>query len=129
MAKNKRHRAVIHSPDYNKGAYWEIESQDDVKETEMYELPIIIVRISKKVEKQWVLRHEKDGLDEYRISFFLKLQYELNNYERTPEQLLLFNMRFQKRGGQPMKADLWVREGKIDNLVELILIRAHAEPI
>jgi len=92
-------------------------------------LPVIMVRIPKKVEKQWVLRHERDGLDEYGISVFLKLHYGLQNYERTPEQLLLFTMRFQKRGGQPMKADLWVRERKTDGLVELILIRAHAEPL
>jgi len=38
-------------------------------------------------------------------------------------------MHFQKRGGQPMKADLWVREKKIDDLVELILIRGYAEPL
>lgn len=64
----------------------------------------------------------------------LKKAYEwilacIQNYERTPEQLLLFTMRFQKRGGQPMKADLWVRERKTDGLVELILIRAHAGPL
>jgi len=88
-----------------------------------------MVRIPKKIEKQWILRHEKDGLDEYGLSVFLRLQYGLKNYEITPEKLLLFTLRFQKRGGQPMKASLWVREGKIDNLVELILIRAHAEPI
>ena len=92
-------------------------------------MPVIMVRIPKKVEKQWVLRHEKDGLDEYGISVFLKLEYGLQNFERMPDQLLLFSMRFQKRGGQPMKADLWVRERKVDNFVELILIRAHAEPL
>jgi hypothetical protein len=92
-------------------------------------LPLIVVRIPKRVEKQWVLRHERDGLDEYRISVFLKLHYGLRHYERTLENLLLFTMHFQKRGGQPMKADLWVREKKIDDLVELILIRGHAEPL
>jgi hypothetical protein len=95
----------------------------------MGDLSVIMVRIPKKVEKQWVLRHEKDGLDEYGISVFLKLEYGLQNFERMPDQLLLFSMRFQKRGGQPMKSDLWVRERKVDNLVELILIRAHAEPL
>ena len=88
-----------------------------------------MVRIPKKVERQWVLRHERDGLDEYGISVFLKLQYELEHYERTAEQLLLFVMNFQKRGGQPMQAELWVRERKIDDLVELILIRVHAKPL
>lgn len=90
-------------------------------------MPLIIVRVPKKIAKQWILRHERDGLDEYKISIFLKLEYELKNYERTPEHLLLFTMYFQKREGQPMKANLWVREGKINDLVELILIRAHAE--
>jgi hypothetical protein len=42
-------------------------------------LPLIIVRIPKRVEKQWVLRHERDGLDEYRISVFLKLHYGLQH--------------------------------------------------
>ena len=92
-------------------------------------MPLVMVRIPKKVERQWVLRHERDGLDEYGISVFLKLQYELQHYEKTTEQLLLFEMNFQKRGGQPMQAELWVRERKIDDLVELILIRAHAKPL
>lgn len=92
-------------------------------------MPLVIVMIPKKIAKQWVLRHEKDGLDEYNLPIFLKLQYELKNYELTPERLLLFTLRFQKRGGQPMKADLWVRERKINDVVELILIRAHAEPL
>ena len=92
-------------------------------------MPLVMVRIPKKVERQWVLRHERDGLDEYGISVFLKLQYELQHYERTADQLLLFVMNFQKRGGQPMQAEMWVRERKIDDLVELILIRAHAKPL
>lgn len=92
-------------------------------------MPLIMVRIPKRIAKQWVLKHERDGLDEYNISIFLKLQYELGNYHSTPEGLLLFTMRFQKRGGQPMKAILWVRERKINDVVELILIRAHAEPL
>jgi hypothetical protein len=92
-------------------------------------LPLVIVRIPKKIERQWVLRHERDGLDEYGISVFLKLQYELQHYERTADQLLLFVMNFQKHGGQPMQAELWVRERKIDDLAELILIRAHVKPL
>ncbi|MBC7130834.1 hypothetical protein H5T51_06420 [Candidatus Bathyarchaeota archaeon] len=90
-------------------------------------MPLVMVRIPKKIAKKWVLKHKKDGIDEYNISIFLKLQYELQNFELTPENLLLFTMRFQKRGGQPMKASLWVRERKINHVVELILIRAHAE--
>jgi uncharacterized protein YciU (UPF0263 family) len=92
-------------------------------------MTLIIVRIPRRIAKRWVSRHEKDGLDEYKISIFLKLQYELRNFELTPENLILFTMRFQKRGGQPMKADLWVRERKVNDVVELILIRAHAEQL
>jgi len=91
--------------------------------------PLIIVRIPKRIAKQWILKHKKDGLDEYNISIFLKLQYELGNYDLTLEGLLLFTMRFQKRGSQPMKASFWVREKKINDVVELILIRAHAEQL
>jgi hypothetical protein len=90
-------------------------------------LPLVIVRIPKRIAKQWISRHERDGLDEYKLSVFLKLHYELQHYERTQENLLLFTMHFQKRGGQPMKANLWVRERKINDLIELILIRGHAE--
>lgn len=90
-------------------------------------MPLIMVRVPKKIAKHWVLKHEKDGLDEYKISIFLKLQYELQNYELTLDNLLLFIMHFQKRGGQPMKASFWVRERKTNDIVELI--RAHAEPL
>jgi hypothetical protein len=92
-------------------------------------LTLVIVRIPRKVERQWVLRHEKDGLDETGISVFLKLQYELQHYEKTAEELLLFVMNFQKRGGQPMQAELWVRERKFEDIVELILIRAHVKSL
>jgi hypothetical protein len=55
----------------------------------MGDLSVIMVRIPKKVEKQWVLRHEKDGLDEYGISVFLKLEYGLQNFERMPDQFII----------------------------------------
>ena len=68
-------------------------------------------------------------MDEYGLSIFLKLQYELGHHERMADQLLVFEMNFQKHGGQAMKAELGVRERKTDDMVELILIRAHAEPL
>jgi hypothetical protein len=34
----------------------------------MREMPLVMVRIPKRIARQWVLRHEKDGLDEYKIS-------------------------------------------------------------
>jgi len=90
---------------------------------------LIIVRIPKRVARRWVARHEKDGLDEPKLIMFIRAQYEFGNYERTEEGLLLFVMRFQRRGGKPMKAELWVRERKVNELVELILVRGHVEPI
>ena len=90
---------------------------------------MIIVRIPKRLARRWVAKHERDGLDEYKIALFIRVQYELGNYEQTEEGLLLFTLRFQKRGGRPMRALLWVRERKLNELVELILVRGHAEPL
>jgi len=42
---------------------------------------------------------KKTGLTNIKISTFLKFHYELQNYEHTPESLLLFNMHFQKQEG------------------------------
>ena len=33
------------------------------------------------------------------------------------------------RGGQPMKTSLWVRKRKINDLIELILVRGHVEQL
>jgi len=51
-------------------------------------------------------------------------QYLLGSYERSNEDELLFKFRFQKKGGQEMSADLWVREKKInDEIIESIVFR------
>ena len=92
--------------------------------------PLIIVRIPKKLEQHWIAKHEKDGLDEWRLTAFLKSQYLLGSYERSNEDELLFKFRFQKKGGQAMRADLWVKEKKInDKIIELIVFRGHATPL
>ncbi|MDH5451284.1 MAG: hypothetical protein OEX77_10390 [Candidatus Bathyarchaeota archaeon] len=58
-----------------------------------------------------------------RISSTLESQYLLGSYERSNEDELL-KFRLQKKGGQEMRADLWVREKKInDEIIELIVFR------
>jgi len=94
------------------------------------ERPLLIVRISKKLKQRWVAKHEKNGLDEWRLASFVRSQYSLSGYERLSEDTLLFRFRFQKRGGQPMRAMLWVREKKINaGVIELIMFRGHVEPL
>lgn len=91
---------------------------------------MIIVRISKKLKQRWIAKHEKNGLDEWRLASFVKSQYALHGYNRLNVDLILFRFRFQKRGGQPMRASLWVREKKINGgIIELIMFRGHVEPI
>ena len=90
---------------------------------------LVIVRIPKRLAKTWITKHERDGIDEYKLSIFLEVQYMLGNYERVQENLLLFIMRFQKPRGKPMKAKLWVRIRKINSITELILVRGHVEAI
>jgi len=92
--------------------------------------PLVIVRISKRLTQHWIAKHEKDGLDEWRLASFVKSQYALHSYDRLSVDVLLFRFRFMKRGGQAMKASLWVREKRInDAITELIMFRGHAEPI
>jgi len=92
--------------------------------------PLVIVRISKKLKQHWIAKHEKNGLDEWRLASFVKSQYSLFSYKRLGENLLLFKFRFQKKDRQPMKATLWVREKKINGgIIELIMFRGHVEPV
>jgi hypothetical protein len=87
-----------------------------------------LVRIPKRVKKHWVDKHEKDGLSEWKLSAFIKTQYLLGFYEQEEDQLI-FRMRFQKRGGQPMRAILWVRKKELNGIVELILFKGHVESL
>lgn len=94
------------------------------------ERSLVIVRISKKLKKHWIAKHEKNGLDEWRLASFVKSQYFLRGYDRLSGDMLLFKFRFQKKGGHPMRATLWVREKKINGgIVELIMFRGHVEPL
>ncbi|MFQ6074701.1 MAG: hypothetical protein ACE5Z5_01010 [Candidatus Bathyarchaeia archaeon] len=89
----------------------------------------IIVRVPERIARRWVAKHEKDGISEGKLSTFIRVEYSLQLYDRANEDLFLFTMRFQKRSGQPMRASLFVRERKHNNVVELILIRGHIQPI
>jgi len=97
---------------------------------------MIIVRISKRLARRWVAKHERDGLDEYKIALFIRVQYELDNYEQTEEGLLLFTLRFQKRGDRPMRAmtayamyvdHLLIAEEPLKELEERALAKGEVE--
>ena len=90
---------------------------------------MIVVRTGRKLVRTWVARHEKDGLDEWKISTFVKSQYILGGYEREDEDVAVFRFRFQKRGGAVMRATLWVRERRHKGIVELVVYRGHVEPV
>lgn len=87
-----------------------------------------IVRIPKRLKKHWVDKHEKNGINEWKLISFIKTQYMLELYEQE-EDVLIFKMRFQKRGGQPMRATLWDRKKEFNGIVELILFKGHVEPL
>ncbi len=90
----------------------------------------VIVRIPKRLVKRWVAKHERDGLDEWRLAYFVRDQYLLDSYERAGDDLLVFRLRFQRRHGRPLRATLWVRERKLSlEVTELILFRGHVAPI
>ena len=65
---------------------------------------LVIVRVSKKLGKSWVARHEKDGLDEWKIATFVRSQYMLGSFERTESDVLKFRFRFRK------EEDSWCRQ-------------------
>ncbi len=75
------------------------------------------------------LLHIKDGLDEYKLEFFIETNYTLGSYDDLGDNLLLFALRFKKKSGQSMKAALWVRKRGLDDFVELILIKGHVEEV
>ncbi len=84
--------------------------------------------MAKKLGKAWVARHERDGLDEWNISAFVRSQYLLGSFERSEPGVAVFQLRFQKRG-VVMKATLWARERRHNDIVELVIYKGHAEPV
>lgn len=89
----------------------------------------VIVRIGKKLGKSWVARHERDGLDEWKILAFVKSQYVLASFERIESDIAVFRFRFRKGGGNLMQATLWARERKEYNITELVVYKGHVEPV
>ncbi len=85
--------------------------------------------MAKKLGKSWVAKHEKDGLDEWKISAFIRSQYLLGGFERVESDVAVFRLRFQKREGTVMKATLWARERKHNGIVELVVYKGHAEQV
>ena len=90
---------------------------------------LVIVRVSKKLGKSWVARHEKDGLDEWKIATFVRSQYMLGSFERTESDVLMFRFRFRKGGGKLVQATLWARERKQYRIVELVVYKGHVGPV
>ncbi len=50
-------------------------------------MPFVIVRVPRKLARTWVARHEKDGLDEWKISTFIRSQYLLGSFERAEPEV------------------------------------------
>jgi len=90
---------------------------------------LVIVRVAKKLGKSWVARHEKDGLDEWKIATFVRSQYMLGSFERTEPDIAMFRFRFRKGGGHLVQATLWARERKQDGISELVIYKGHVEPV
>ena len=85
--------------------------------------------MAKKLGRTWVAKHERDGLDEWKISTFVRSQYVQGSFERVERDVAVFRLRFQKRGGTVMEATLWARERRQSAIVELVVYRGHAEPV
>jgi len=88
-----------------------------------------MVRIPKRLCNRWLAKHIKDGLDEYKLEFFIETSYVLGSYEDLGDDILLFALSFKKKSGRPMRALLWVRKRGLDDFVELILIKGHVEEL
>jgi len=92
-------------------------------------MALVIIRVARKLATTWLARHEKDGLNEWKLSSFVRSQYALEAFDWVEENILLFRLRFQKRGGSLMAATLWVRERKHNGIVELVIYKGHVEQV
>jgi hypothetical protein len=89
----------------------------------------IIIRLARRLATTWLARHEKDGIDEWKLSSFVRSQYNLGSFDKVESDVLVFRLRFQKRGGDLMTATLWVRERKHNGIVELVVYKGHVEQV
>ena len=62
-------------------------------------MALIIVRVAQKLATEWLARHERDGLNERKLSSFVRSQYALGVFDRVEGSVLVLRLRFQKRGG------------------------------
>ncbi len=92
-------------------------------------MALVIVRVAQKLATAWLARHEKDGLNEWKLSSFVRSQYAFGAFDRAEEAILVFRLRFQKRGGSLMTATLWVRERRHNGIVELVIYKGHVEQV
>jgi hypothetical protein len=92
-------------------------------------MALVMVRVAQKLATAWLAKHEKDGLNEWKLSSFVRSQYALGAFDSVEVDILVFRMRFQKRGGSLMTATLWVRERKHNGIVELVIYKGHVEQV
>jgi hypothetical protein len=92
-------------------------------------MALVIVRVAQKLATEWLARHERDGLNEWKLSSFVRGQYALGVFDRVEGNVLVLRLRFQKRGGSLMTATLWVRERKHNGIVELVIYKGHVERV
>jgi len=92
-------------------------------------MALVIIRLARKLATTWLARHEKDGINEWKLSSFVRSRYTLGSFDRVEPDVLVFRLRFQKRGGTVMAATLSVRERKHNGIVELVVYKGHVEPV
>jgi len=91
-------------------------------------MALVIVRVALKLATEWLARHERDGLNEWKLSSFCKVAV-WGVFDRVEGNVLVLRLRFQKRGGSLMTAALWVRERKHNGIVELVVYKGHVEQV
>jgi len=60
-----------------------------------------MVRIPKRIAKQWILRREKDGMDEYKISIFLNFSMNCGIMRLLPKICFYSSCAFKKEEESP----------------------------
>jgi hypothetical protein len=43
----------------------------------------IIIRLARRLATTWLARHEKDGIDEWKLSSFVRSQYNLGSFDKV----------------------------------------------
>ncbi len=45
-------------------------------------MALIIIRLARRLATTWLARHEKDGIDEWKLSSFVRSQHALGSFEK-----------------------------------------------